>query len=464
MKGRKKQIGRSLILGLLILTFAAGCSQERAGSGQAQKENVKKEKVEEVSQKQEESEAEAETDLSKLYVITKLDVDNQIIAFEDLAIGKSFQYPFSKATYFYDKYGKSVSAGSDHIFCGEVVTFQLSAETQKLEWVRVNTDVWQEDAVTDFEIDPDRQLLSFYDTQYYYGSHYWVFSNNQKIGLDQISDMDELCITGTDRKILSIVVKSGHGRLTLTNTDLFVKGFLKVGKMYREIAPDMSIDVPEGVYDMTVANQGYGDTKEIEIVRDRELIVDLEEFRGEGPKKCVITFKVNVEGAVLKLDGEQVDYSQAIEIQYGSYVLTLEAEGYQTLRKRLVVGSESAEIDIQMNDQDSETESAKSGTSSVVSHNAKESLPTAAPDTSASAPRAGSLAGSLAGDRAKDAGTANKKENSVTKEQKQDKTSQEKKDEEGKTGISATTTDNTVDDETKSAVSTLLDLLTDKDD
>ena len=128
----------------------------------------------------------------------------------------------------------------------------------------------------------------------------------------------------------------------------------------------MQVEVPEGKYLVTVANDGYGGSREIEIPRNQTVSLNLDELKGEGPKMCRITFKVGVEGAVLYIDGKKADYSKPIDVRYGIHTIAVEAEGYDTITKKLVVNSAETEIEIALskNSADSSEDKDKSGKNS----------------------------------------------------------------------------------------------------
>ena len=141
----------------------------------------------------------------------------------------------------------------------------------------------------------------------------------------------------------------GHGSLKLVNTSVFDGSYIQVGsKVFAQITGEMTIEIPEGTYTAAVANNGYGGSTEITITRGQETVLDLETLKGEGPKYGSILFAVNVEGAWLQVDGQLVDYSQPVELQYGVHTLTVTADGYDTYSKKLFVNSPEATIAIGM--------------------------------------------------------------------------------------------------------------------
>ena len=140
-------------------------------------------------------------------------------------------------------------------------------------------------------------------------------------------------------------VATGRGELQLENTSLFDGSFIQVGnKIFSEITPEMKLEVPEGVYTVAVANKGYGGSTEVEIRRGQTTVLDLEQLKGDGPKKGNILFAVDVADAVLQIDGETVDYSKAVPVEYGVHTLTVTADAYEPYVKKLFVNSPEATI------------------------------------------------------------------------------------------------------------------------
>ena len=47
--------------------------------------------------------------------------------------------------------------------------------------------------------------------------------------MSDLTELDTLRVTGIGKKLISIVVTTGHGELALTNTDLFEGSFIQIG-------------------------------------------------------------------------------------------------------------------------------------------------------------------------------------------------------------------------------------------
>lgn len=280
-----------------------------------------------------------------LYVVISIDTKKRLIGLALPDSPRTIQYGYTRATRILDEYGQFMSAG--RLEPGRVVTVGELDDEAKLTEIQLSKTAWYQQNITRFSIDPAIGMLVIGDTKYRYDEHLRVFSGDQEISLAQVGENDVISVQGREKQILSVQVTTGHGTIALANTELFEGGWISLGtKIYAKITPDMILEVPEGTYELSVANDGYGDSKTIEVERAQVTTVDLNEYRGEGPKTCLVTFEIYVDGALLYIDGEPVDYEEPVELRYGVYQLTVIADGFETWERQLVIHSKDATIQI----------------------------------------------------------------------------------------------------------------------
>ncbi len=358
----KIQKQRWILTGLLVaiaMVFSAcgrssgsGIIQERRGSG-ARAAEAKEQvlEVEEVASTEEEA-------FPDLYILTKIDTEQKLAVFEKVSSGRQSQYAYHTGTMFLDKYGDTKSIVS--FVPGDVVEIEVSSHTQQLSQVQLSDAVWVYEDITNYSIDESIHALTIGQTRYAYSPGMEIFSGDDRIGFEDIGQYDVLRAVVMDKKLLSLAVEVGHGYLALANTEIFEGSFICIGdRIFEEVAKNMQIEAPEGKHLVTVANQGYGGSREVEIIRGQTTSLNLDELKGEGPKICKITFQVGVEGASLWIDGEKADYSKPVEVRYGVHTVAVEAEGYDTITEKLVVNSPKAEIEIALTSQKSSSEKSK---------------------------------------------------------------------------------------------------------
>lgn len=340
---------KKLIYKVLIVVFSmimmAGCGQQTRPISTAQYYNPAKETV---ADTEEAEGAGAKTSIgTDLYLIIGNDMTNEQLNLKQLASGKQYLYVYSLSTDFLDKYGNS--ATTMDFEPGRVIHVGKKDGEGRLSQAQIADEVWEYSDITKYSVDTERGIFKIADSKYSYDADLFVESNGEKIRLSDLNEKDEIRVVGIGTKILSVSVTTGQGTLELKNTSVFEGSFIQVGsKIFAQITHNMKLEIPEGTYTVTVANEGYGGSKEVEIARGEICTLDLDELKGEGPKTGSITFYIDVEGATFSIDGDTVDYSAPVVLTYGVHELHAEADGYDDFDKKLFVNSAAANIDISL--------------------------------------------------------------------------------------------------------------------
>lgn len=286
---------------------------------------------------------------SDILIVSDINSANETIRVYNYSTGVQYQYYYGLTTGFFDKYGNHMSVSDIHQ--GDVVDISGADSDGKAKRIQKSDKVWTNDAVTNFSVDKDKSVLEIGSSSYRLGERTMIFSGSEVIDTDSITAQDKLSVVGIDKDIVSISVTTGHGTLQLSNTSLFEGSFLQLGdRIFAEITKDMSLDVPEGSYTLAVANNGWGGSTDIEIKRGETTKVNLNDLKGEGPKKSSILFEVDVQSAKIYVDGKEIDYTSPVEITYGKHTLKVTADGYDTWTRTLYVNSKEATIQITIND------------------------------------------------------------------------------------------------------------------
>ena len=327
------------------MIMMAGCGQQTRPVSTAQYYNPAKETA---ADTEEAEGAGAKTSIgTDLYLIIGNDMTNEQLNLKQLVSGKQYLYVYSLSTDFQDKYGNS--ATTVDFEPGRVIHVGKKDGEGRLMQARIADEVWEYPDITKYSVDTERGIFKIADSKYSYDADLFVESNGEKIRLSDLNEKDKIRVVGIGTKILSVSVTTGQGILELKNTSVFEGSFIQVGsKIFAQITHNMRLEIPEGTYTVTVANEGYGGSTEVEIARGEVCTLDLDELKGEGPKTGSITFYIDVEGATLSIDGDTVDYSAPVVLTYGVHELHAEADGYDDFDKKLFVNSAAANIDISL--------------------------------------------------------------------------------------------------------------------
>ena len=282
------------------------------------------------------TEEETQAEESSLYTVSGVDTTLSTMTFLNIDTGRYEQYSYTDGTIFKDRHGSLISAAS--MVPGKVVTLTLRDKDLILEKVEQSADAWEMDDIGKFSYNEEDKIFTIGDTKYSYDEELQVFSGDAAIELSAVTGQDTLRIQGIDRKVLSVSVTTGHGVIQLVNTQVLEGGWLSLNhKNYYKITENMQLEVPEGTYELTVAGNGYGGSTEVAVTRNEQISVDVDSIKGEDPKYCTLTFAVDVAGALMYIDGSQVDYTQPLQLQYGIHSIQITADGYDTWSKRLYV-------------------------------------------------------------------------------------------------------------------------------
>lgn len=365
---------RIILYGLLtsLFLFCTGCGkslEDRTTSGVVYYNPNATEEPEQTE------ETESGEDMGDLYLILSNNSAEETLRLYRYANSMEYQYHYALSTRFLDKYGGYASV--TEFTPGRAVIVGDVDLSGKLTQVQISDAVWEYENVSRFSIDEDRGLFQIADTKYRLEEETFAFSDDEEIGFADITKSDQLTIVGIGKQILAVMVTTGHGTLELSNTELFEGSFLQLNtNIFAEITPDMTMELPEGTYMLTVANDGWGGSCDVTVTRGGTTVVDLDSIKGEGPQYGTILFTVDVEGTVIIVDGTQIDYSQPQTLKYGRHTLTVQADGYEEWTKYLYVNSEEATIEISLEEEDtagsSEEEEINSETEENTENNTEE--------------------------------------------------------------------------------------------
>lgn len=333
-----------LVSGLLL----CGCANSKDNTS---KRTYNHSLQKEATEKEESLVNSDQIDINEDYLIVSINSADETMRVYRYDNNLEYQYYYGLNTRFLDKYGNYTSVANFQV--GDIINISETDLSGKVTEVRKASDVWVYDEVSRFSINAQEGILEIADKNYRIDNDTYIFSGGEQTSVETITDQDKLSVIGIDKKILSISVTTGHGTLQLANTGLFEESYLQLNRnIFAMITENMEMELPEGVYTLVVANNGWGGSKEIEIKRNETTLVNLEEIKGEGPSYGEVMFVVDVDDAQIFIDDEQVDISAPVQLTYGAHSFEIVAEGYDKWKKTLYVNSPEATIELTLEDSD----------------------------------------------------------------------------------------------------------------
>lgn len=250
---------------------------------------------------------------------------------------------YDNATAVQDKYGSSLTMSQ--LNPGDIVDLCYNSELGKAGRVNVSSDIWCYDNVEKHEINEGRGTLQVGSETYRISKETKVFSGQEQLSLDQILKQDVLSLKGTGYDIASIIVDKGHGYLKLENEEALVGGFIEVGQaVIQQINENMLITVPEGSYVVSLSAEGFQETREITIERNKETVLDLGDIDLPQPVNGRVVFSVYPEQASVAVDGITINTAYPILLSFGLHQVTASADGYDTISEYVNVEGETTTV------------------------------------------------------------------------------------------------------------------------
>lgn len=291
-------------------------------------------------------------------VVVEKDDENSAITFQNMQIGKQYTLTYNGATTIFDKHNETMSMAQIQV--GDIVDITFLKSKKRLNSMKLSSAGWEFSDISRYTIDELTKQMTIAEDIYKLTDDTVIVSSGRQAELMDINAVDVLKVSGVGYNIYSIVVDKGHGYLRLTNDEYFVGGWIEVGQsVIQEVSEGMLLVVPEGTYDVQISNKGNGGVKQVIINRDEEVTLDVGDLKGEEPKLGTVLFTISPKDATVYIDGEKVDISQAVTLEYGIHQMMVTADGYDTITQYIKVGQEAAGIDVTMEeseDKEKETE------------------------------------------------------------------------------------------------------------
>lgn len=291
------------------------------GCGQKNNDIKVYENTEEVSVRHEET--------SMTAIITSMDMENNQMHFVSVLDGTDITLQYHGGVRVSDTKGTDI--GIDSVVCGNVVDIVYYADTEKLVSIAKNAKVKTYTQVKKFLYRQDQHTASCNGTSYKVSDYAQVFDGNQVLALVDVNTEDEVTLSVWNGNLVSVVITKGHGYVRLLNQGTYVGGFVEIGKdVIVPVTVDMLVAVGEGDYTLRINKNGYSGEKNIRVMKDRELNVDISDI---AIPSGMVTFAVTPEdaGEVIKVDGEIIA-NRTYTGLYGDHELSITAEGYDSFR------------------------------------------------------------------------------------------------------------------------------------
>lgn len=308
----------------------------------------------------------------EIAVIKEINTKDKTLVVKSTISESEVTLSYTGGTDIRDKYNTVISVTQLEI--GEIVDVYYDLNQKRLISVKLSDKAWEYTKVMNLKVSRSDKTMMIAEDKYQYNDNLLLISEGKFINLLELNEKDVLTVRGSEGRIYSITVEKGHGYIKLENDETFLGGWVEVGQeVISVITKDMLIVAPEGDYKLTVAKDGTGGSKSITVKRDEEVTVSIGDLKGLPIKSGSIDFKITPEDASVYMNGKKTDSSELVVLDYGTYSLKVEAEGYETYHAKIVLNSSLAAVKVELvslNEAEDEAEdSVEPATEPVTSSN-----------------------------------------------------------------------------------------------
>lgn len=329
-------------------------------------------------------------------IVISKDVEEKKITLRNIKGGDDKALSYDGKTEFLTKNDGPLTAAE--IMVGDIVDIEFTTFDSRLSRVSRSKDAWELNNIDKFEIDEKGKTIKIADDLYKMSSNAIIASGDKVGKLLDVTSLDTITVRGIDKDVYSVQIEEGHGYIRVTNDSYFVGGWIEIGQDIITILTEgMLIPVPEGTYDIKVTNKGYVGRDTLKVTRDKETTLDLSKAEIEEVAIGHVLFKIFPDYAQLYVDGIMTDFEQRVPLEYGIHSVRVELAGYETVHANIRVGSEMANIAIEL-DKEENSDSSSSSSSSSSSDSTSSSSSSSSGASSSSSSSASSSSSSSTAD------------------------------------------------------------------
>lgn len=223
---------------------------------------------------------------------------------------------------------------------GELLDITFDEEKKKAKTVYACKEAFRSNHITGFKAAAASSTITFGSASYMYTDTLVVLSGGKILSPSEVMNRDQVTVRGIDNKIYSVTVDKGHGYLTFSGADDFVGGMVEIGRNFLyTVSEDMMIVIPEGEYEVIMSNGDLEGKRTVYVTKDMTVTLDFSEYSKPANKTGTVEFQILPRDTDLFIEGNKTDYKQPVVLEYGTYIINLLSNDYDTYTTRITVNS-----------------------------------------------------------------------------------------------------------------------------
>ncbi len=273
-------------------------------------------------------------------VVTKINTGLQNVTIYNIANDLEITLTYTGGTDVTSKHNNIMSMSEINL--GDIVDAYFLSAGSKLIKLQISPDSWEYKNISNYKIDEVDRQIQIGQKMYQYGAQIVMLNGKKEFAFSELDKQDVLDIKGVGQSVYSIILAKGHGYIRFSGYKDFIGGTVEVGNdIFMSVKKDMVIVAREGSYRLTLENGNLKGIKYITVERDKEITVDMSEYRKEAEQTVSVEFDISPAGAELYINNTETEYKKPVELPFGEYDIRVTARGYMDYTGTLIIGENS---------------------------------------------------------------------------------------------------------------------------
>ncbi len=263
----------------------------------------------------------------------------------DFAENQSKNLKYTKTTKLTDQYGKALVI--DEIKVGDIVDYGFKNDATALETLSISNGAFRVTKQTGAKNDVDNQTLTFNNKLYKYNDRTIVNYERGTYKPSEITEFDLVDISGYEDTIYCIDVIKGHGSVYFVKNPDIVNCVVEIDTSYTYKMDELTtITLSEGPHRVVVKGDNI-DPYNIDILVEPNKSTEVSLLLVQSKQGLLIP-NITPADYQMRIDGEYIDTSQPILLDYGPHTVYVSKDGYMPYQTSVNIKGQETRLTIKL--------------------------------------------------------------------------------------------------------------------
>lgn len=277
-------------------------------------------------------------------VVKSIGTNSQINVY-DFNTGKSLNFIVDNLSILKNKYGEPIVFAE--MSAGDIVDVDYSGNVIKeLFFSRQSTEYKN---ISNVKIDMVEQTITIGNETLSYNDQLVTSDKGGDLDIMSIKPLDVVSVRFYKNIVWYLELSKGHGTIDFDNKDRINDGVVEIdNNIIRALDDFEKLEILEGSHRVVVKGSNISPiSQEIYIERNASAAIDLSDIELLTGQLVV---KVNQSDYGVKINGEDADLSQPIELDYGEYAVTVEKDGYFPWEGTVTISEKTNQLSVELSE------------------------------------------------------------------------------------------------------------------